>query len=151
MLSMHPATEEEKRRISLWRYGGEYAVYNLPPYAEQLKSGRGFANPKNRFYTFHDGARLIGYASLAEEENRVLLGAGVHPDLCGRGFGQEICRAARRLSHSLFPGKPLCLHVRCWNTRAVRCYEKAGFVIAGEAFTLMAPGGEDRFFRMTEA
>ena len=36
------------------------------------------------------------------------------------------------LSQRLYPGKPMYLEVRTWNTRAVRCYEKAGFRVVFE-------------------
>ena len=56
--------------------------------------------------------------------------------------------AARQLALSanqsgcLFPGKPLYLEVRTWNTRAVRCYEKAGFRIDGEPVHRTTAAGE---------
>lgn len=149
MLGCHVTTDEEKAAISSWKYDGDYAVYNTPPYEEQLRTHRGFANPGNRFFSFTDGSDLIGYINLKEEESEVFLGIGVHPDLCDRGYGRQICRQARDLSHRLYPGKPLCLIVRTWNMRAVRCYEKAGFRIVGEPFRQTTPVGEGTFYRMT--
>ncbi len=148
MLACHETTEEEKAAISEWKYPGDYAIYNNPPYAEQIRTGRGFANPRNRFYSFTDGAELVGYINLAEGETEVSFGIGVNPPLCGRGDGQEISRTARELSRRLYPGKPVSLVVRTWNIRAVRCYEKAGFRIVGEPFRQTTPIGEGEFFRM---
>lgn len=45
MLTYHQTTENEKYEINDWKYSGDYAIYNNPPYEEQKKTGRGFANP----------------------------------------------------------------------------------------------------------
>lgn len=54
MLTYHQTTENEKYEINDWKYSGDYAIYNNPPYEEQKKTGRGFANPANHFYSFYD-------------------------------------------------------------------------------------------------
>lgn len=149
MLAFHKTTEEEKDMICGWKYDGDYAVYNIPPYEEQIRMHRGFANPKNNFYSFSDGDCLVGYINLKEEETAVFFGIGVHPAFCNQGYGQLITEKARELSHQLYPGKPICLEVRTWNMRAVRCYEKAGFHIAGDPIRRTTPVGEGLFFRMT--
>ena len=150
MLAFHKTTEEEKYAICTWKYEGIYAIYNLLPYEEQVKMHRGFANPENNFYSCIFEGRLIGYINLIEEETSVFFGIGVHPDFCSQGYGQQICREACKLSRHLYPGKPIVLEVRTWNTRAVRCYEKAGFCIAGEPFKQTTPIGEGTFYRMIQ-
>ena len=150
LIEFHRTTEEEKHAICGWKYDGEYAVYNLPPYEEQVKAHRGFANPGNRFYSCTDDGTLIGYINFIEKETQVFMGIGVHPRFCGQGYGQKMAEKACELSHQLYPGKPVCLEVRTWNTRAVRCYEKAGFHIDGEPVKRTALVGECTFFRMTE-
>ena len=148
MLEYHKTTEEEKRLICGWRYEGEYAVYNVPSYEEQKEKHRGFANPKNDFYSFYDGSCLIAYVNLIEESAAVFLGITVHPDCCGRGYGPQIVRIACGISRRRYPKKRIRLEVRAWNMRAVRCYEKAGFHIVGETYRKTAPGGEDLFCQM---
>ena len=132
MLTYHQTTEAEKYRITAWEYEGEYAIYNATPYAEQKKKGFGFANPLNHFYSFYAGEELVGFINLYEEETEVFFGIGVAPAHCGKGYGRQMTEIACTLSRRLFPGKPLYLEVRTWNTRAVRCYQKAGFRIVGE-------------------
>ena len=72
----------------------------------------------------------------------------MRPDLCGRGFGWQMTQAACELSGKLFPGKSLYLEVRTWNERAVRCYEKAGFRIAGEPIHQVTLAGDGVFYHM---
>ena len=59
-----------------------------------------------------------------------------------------ITKAACALSHELYPGKPLYLEVRTWNTRAVRCYEKSGFHSVGDPIEQTTPIGKGTFFHM---
>ena len=129
MLTYHQTTEAEKYRITAWEYEGEYAIYNATPYAEQKKKGFGFIN-------------------LYEEETEVFFGIGVAPAHCGKGYGRQMTEIACTLSRRLFPGKPLYLEVRIWNTRAVRCYQKAGFRIVGEPLRQTTSLGEGLFYRM---
>ena len=79
MLTYHKTTEEEKYRITAWKYDGDYAVYNSTPYAQQKQTGFGFANPKNHFYSFYDGTDLVGFINLYEEETEVFFGIGAAP------------------------------------------------------------------------
>ena len=88
--------------------------------------------------------RLIGMWSHLERQG----GTSVRPDLCGQGYGQQMMKLAQTISQTLYPGKPLYLEVRSWNRRAIRCYEKAGFVAEGEPFIQRTPIGEGEFIRM---
>ena len=148
MLACHPTTEEEKILITEWKYEGEYSVYNAEPYEEQRKKGFGFANPQNHFYSFYDEKKLIGFINLYEEKTEVFFGIGVKPEECGKGYGSQMTETACKISRRLFPGKPLYLEVRTWNQRAVRCYEKAGFHIAGEPIRQTTSAGEGVFYHL---
>ena len=148
MLACQPTTEEEKILITEWKYEGEYSVYNAEPYEEQKKKGFGFANPQNHFYSFYDEKKLIGFINLYEEKTEVFFGIGVKPEECGKGYGSQMTETACKISRRLFPGKPLYLEVRTWNQRAVRCYEKAGFHIAGEPIRQTTSAGEGVFYHM---
>lgn len=150
MITYHIMTESEKEQISAWNYTGNYHIYNMPSYAEQLKQGVAFGNPKceKNFYTYYDGNELIGFTNIAEEETEVFIGIGVTPTICGMGYGQKILRIAQHIADTLYPNKPLYLEVRTWNERAIRCYQKAGFTIDGEILEQETWIGTGYFFRM---
>ena len=40
-------SEDAKRQICAWKYGGEYELYNLPAYEEMQVRQIGFMNPKS--------------------------------------------------------------------------------------------------------
>ena len=152
MIRCHIMDEREREAVSAWTYEGAYAIYNLPPYAEQKARRMALGNPETmRYYhAYYDGALLIGFTKLTEGEREVSVGVGVEPGLCGRGYGRRILLRAAALSQALYPGKPLSLEVRTWNRRAVRCYEKAGFQIDGAPFARATPIGEGLFYRMVK-
>lgn len=148
MLTYHQTTENEKHEINDWKYSGDYAIYNNPPYEEQKKTGRGFANTANHFYSFYDNAALVGFINLSDEGSEVFFGIGASPDYCNKGYGQQMTQTAWEISQQLFPGKPVYLEVRTWNKRAVRCYEKAGFHIVGDPIHQTTSAGDGVFYHM---
>ena len=149
-LQCRPMTEADKYAIGRWRYEGEYSLYNSVPYDEQKSKGTGLANGENNLFSFLEGGKLVGYVNLKERGDRVNLGVAAAPDCCGMGYGTRMTIFARKLSRELFGEKPLTLEVRSWNRRAIRCYEKAGFVPEGEPFLRTTPLGEGLFIRMRE-
>ena len=78
----------------------------------------------------------------------MFFGIGVNPDCCGKGYGQQMTKTAWEISRNLFPGKRMYLEVRTWNSRAVRCYQKAGFQIVGEPICQKTSIGEGTFYHM---
>ena len=143
-------TEDDKQRICCWRYDDEYAIYDLPSYDVMSERKIGFLDPKNEknYFAFLDGDALVGFVKLQEKDTEVFVGVGVDPALCGRHYGRGILEEAYRISKQLYPEKPLYLEVRTWNTRAVKCYESAGFCVDGEPYELTTPVGKGSFYRM---
>ena len=142
-------TEEEKQQICSWKYPDEYSIYNLPNYDELTRKQSGFANPANQqnFYSFYENDVLIGYINLVERNNKFSVGIAVKPQLCSKGYGQQILKIAVDIARGK-NDKPLSLQVRSWNKRAINCYKKAGFEIDGDEYILNSPLGEGKFYRM---
>ena len=109
MLQYHRTTEKEKYMISEWQYEESYSIYNNIPYMEQMKNHRGFANRQNNYYSYYDGEKLVGYINLKETESNIFLGVGVHPQYCGKGYGQQIVKMACELSHKQYPAKKVAI------------------------------------------
>ncbi len=150
MITYHIMTESEKEEISSWNYTGEYQIYNMPSYKEQLKQGIAFGNPscEKHFYAYYEENKLIGFTNISEEAKETFIGIGIAPAICGMGYGQKILQIAQSIANTLYPNKPLYLEVRTWNERAIRCYQKAGFTIDGEILEQETMIGTGRFFRM---
>lgn len=143
-------SERAKREICGWKYPGEYGIYDLPSYEEMEAKHMGLLSKRaeDRYFGFWEGNTLVGFVNLLEEPAQVFLGIGVRPDLCGKHYGQQMLSMAYDISKELYPQKPLYLEVRTWNTRAVTCYEKAGFHIDGQPYALTTTIGTGTFFRM---
>ena len=149
-MEQHIITEDEMRQVCAWRYEGKYRIYDLPPFEVMQKRQMGFCKPgaAKNYRAFCQNGELLGFVNIQEQTAEVFVGIGVKPELCGRGYGRQILTEAYHISKSLYPGKPLYLHVRTWNQRAVNCYKKAGFRIDGKPFAVMTAIGEGRFYRM---
>lgn len=143
-------TDEDKRQICGWRYDGAYAMYNLPSYEDMKAQKIGFMDPKSQqnYFAFIDGDKLVGFVNILEEPTEVFLGVGANPALCNQHYGREMLALACDISKHRYPDKPLYLEVRTWNTRAVRCYQRAGFHIDGQPYELTTGIGEGIFYRM---
>lgn len=148
MLSHHQATEAEKYELCRWKYDGPYALYDMPSYDDMKARQFGFGSPKMYVETFFDGETLVGFCNLFDDGDEVFFGIGVHPQVCGKGYGREMTEAMYAVSQKLFPGKPLYLEVRTWNNRAIRCYQRAGFAIDGGVIHQATNAGDGDFYRM---
>lgn len=146
-------TDDDKRQICAWKYDGEYEIYNLPSYEEMKAQQIGFMNPtsEQNYLAFADGATLVGFVNILEEATEVFIGIGANPELCNRHYGREMLALAYDISKSRYPDKPLYLEVRTWNTRAVTCYQRAGFQIDGQPHEQTTGIGDGTFYRMTRA
>jgi len=151
MLIHHPLTESHKQAICSWQYEGEYAVYNLPPYETMKAKQSGFMNPTRaeNYLGWSEDGELIAYTNFSEKPDGIYLGIGVRPDKCGQGYGQKITQAAARLAEESFPDKPVCLEVRIWNERAIRCYRRAGFEIVTAPYIQNIGAGRGTFYKMS--
>lgn len=151
MLQYHEMTAKEKEIVADWNYAGEYAVYNMPSYQQQVKEGVAFGDPRcdRNFTSYYDGDKLVGFTNILEEPAEVFIGIGVTPEACGQGYGQQMLRIAQEISHTRHPRKPLYLEVRAWNQRAIACYKKAGFTVDGAPFRQETMLGTGEFLRMT--
>jgi [ribosomal protein S18]-alanine N-acetyltransferase len=132
-------TAEEAREVAGWRYEGELAVYNCP--AEEVEgmvlvmmlSG-------NQYFAAHDAGtgEVIGHCCFGEDarvaggdysdESAVDVGLGLRPDLVGQGMGVAFVQAILGFARDRFGYERARLTVAAWNGRAIRTYEKTGFV-----------------------
>lgn len=105
--------------------------FAFPLTHEQLEAS--LRDEKRRAYKVVEtgSETTIGHAEIYETDNSAHLGRILIGDAAqrGRGTGQQI---VARLLHIAFTGmgKPFAtLNVFDWNRSAIRCYEKAGFVV----------------------
>ncbi len=127
-----PMTQAEAEEIAGWHYPGEYAFYD----ADWIPEGLGeLLDPEQRGDQYHSAwnaeGELEGFAQLSPLEGGATeIGLGLRPDLTGRGLGQAFTDAVIDLARRLGAGR-ITLAVATFNTRAIRVYERCGFVETG--------------------
>jgi len=136
VFAVGPMTEEHAMEICRWRYEPPYDMYNWDSWSNMVKTGYEFANPDIRRQQYRsvtaEGYGLCGFAQLFPMINVTRLGLGMRPDLCGKGYGASFVRAIVRTAQREAPGKEIDLEVITTNIRAIKTYEKAGFIITDQ-------------------
>lgn len=130
LLQTHPLTESEARIVCSWRYPAPYDAYNLPPWEESARQGLGITQRPVRegeFFAACQSNAFIGWFRLKSSADSIVLGVGLAPECCGKGFGVQLLRLAIEKCAELYGSLPLRLEVRAFNRRAIRCYERVGF------------------------
>lgn len=142
VLTAAPMTDDAVRELSRWRYEGEYAVYDESSYEEKRAGASPLLDPERRgqYTCFYENGTLVGYINLARMEGAAYFGIALAPEYCGRGYGPGITARGMAMAKEKWPSLPLRLVVRIWNTRAIRCYEKAGFRPAGRVTRVTSTG-----------
>ncbi|MDE4086755.1 GNAT family N-acetyltransferase [Planococcus maritimus] len=133
-------TEESARDILAWSYPYPYDFYNGEvsdeslqelmdgSYRVVLEHGKLFG-----FYCTGKGAQVpAGHESNAYPAGPVDIGLGMKPEKTGAGRGAAFVGFLLGEINKRHPGQALRLTVAQFNARAIRLYERAGFVKAGE-------------------
>lgn len=135
---IHPMTEQDDYDIAQWKYDGIYAFYNrvsMPPFPQTPSK---FI--EDAFAVRNGTGELIGHfhfgvdAQIPTVEDDVYssdyldIGLGLRPDLCGHGLGVPFVQAGLSFGLNTYHTNNFRLSVAQFNERAVRVYEKVGFL-----------------------
>jgi ribosomal-protein-alanine N-acetyltransferase len=136
--TLRPMRWRDIRSIARWRYPDRYAFYNtsLRPFvAIMLAQSLYRLLSAPIYYTVVDeGGAIVGiFSFLLGSSNTVEVGLGMRPDLTGqgRGVGLAFVLAGLDFARRRFRPARFSLTVATWNQRAMRVYERAGFVPVG--------------------
>ena len=137
-------TPEELGAICGWAYEPPYDFYD----------GRHepVRNPE-RFYAAHDpDGAVVGFYYFEVKGDALEYGLGLRPDLTGRGLGLEFFQAGLEYGRERFRPERIILAVATFNERAIKVYERAGFVMTGRHVRNLTDigFGEVEFYDMEE-
>lgn len=152
-LTLDAFLARDAREVCTWRYPAPYDIYNEPDWDEVVRRGWEIADAEARreeFLSLKADGVLAGFVHLNRQEDCVMLGVGLRPDLCGQGLGAQVMALACAEAAKRCPGVPLRLEVRTFNDRARKCYEKAGFRMVS-CYVRQTPLGDGEFFLMERA
>ncbi|WP_445488791.1 GNAT family N-acetyltransferase [Niallia sp. 03133] len=134
---MKPMDKSSAIHILSWKYEYPYDFYNVKAkeesIAEMLENPYFVVRNTNKEIV---GFFCIGYASQvpngylfgAYKEGLVDIGFGMKPELTGKGGGSSFLAFILHYIEEEYKGMPIRLTVAEFNKRAIRLYEKFGFV-----------------------
>ncbi|REE83852.1 ribosomal protein S18 acetylase RimI-like enzyme [Paenibacillus taihuensis] len=131
-----PLSDPLAEQLTGWRYEPPFDFYNWSSWEVMQQLGMEFGDPIVRSQQYravtNKAGEMVGFAQFFPLLGVTRLGLGLRPDLCGhgRGLGLALVRAIVAEAERQSPGDEIDLEVHVWNERAIRTYERAGFVIA---------------------
>ncbi|EDL66322.1 GNAT family N-acetyltransferase [Bacillus sp. SG-1] len=147
MYEFLPMTDEAAEEIAYqWNYEGEYSFYNMTADQEDLEE---FLHPdRSGYYTVEKDGKMIGYFCFQKKESGTVdIGLGMKPALTGNGLGLEFALEGMRFAIANYEPLKLSLSVASFNQRAIKVYEKAGFLPI-ETFMQDTNGSTYEFLKM---
>lgn len=147
--ALQPMTEQDARAITAWHYEGVYAFYDADEDPDDLADLLNPANWTDGYVAARDEAgELVGFFSFNREGGVVTVGLSLRPDLTGQGLGQGFLEAGLGFARQRYRPERFRLFVATFNRRAIRLYERAGFIPV-RTFLNRTNGGESEFLEMT--
>lgn len=116
-----------------WKYSGEYAFYDMTADPEDYEEMVDPEKRGDRYFSVFTGDELVGFFCVEREGADIELGLGLRPDLTGQGRGRAFLEEILCFVRENYPCEKLCIEVASFNQRAVKVYERAGFVKTGTA------------------
>ncbi|WP_338541235.1 GNAT family N-acetyltransferase [Paenibacillus tundrae] len=146
-----PMEEEHAQQICSWQYDPPYNIYSWLPW-EQMKALEvefGDVQLRKDQYAviFGENDEICGFAQFFPLVGVTRIGLGMHPERCGHGQGVEFVSAIVQEAIRRNPSNEIDLEVLTWNTRAIRVYEKVGF-ITQDTYERQTPTGLQPFYCM---
>ena len=148
-LIIRPITYAEAIVASTWRYPGPYAIYDSEPSDHQR-----FLLPEYRYHAILDGDDLIGYCCFGPDarvpggsypDDALDVGAGMRPDLVGRGHGGGFLAAILHFAATTYAPGAFTATVAAFNHRALAACRSVGFL---ELSRFTSTGDDPRDFVM---
>jgi RimJ/RimL family protein N-acetyltransferase len=149
-------TDSDARQIIGWQYEPPYSVYNLNVNDIDAEAAA-MADTANNFFTMEQNGEVVGGASYGADgqvpggdysEDALDIGAGVRPDLTGRGNGAAIVAEILAFGRAQFAPRAFRVTIAGWNVRAQRVWLKNGFT---ERSRFIAPHNEQPYIIFVRA
>jgi [ribosomal protein S18]-alanine N-acetyltransferase len=147
-LEFRQMSQADAEEIARWRYEGAYAFYDADADADDLALLLSADVRENRYFSAitEDGS-LVGFFEFKQDGTTIELGLGLRPDHTGRGSGLAFVETGMAFARERFRPQRFRLAVATFNERAIRVYERAGFM-AVRTYDHATAGSVYRFLEM---
>lgn len=130
-------THEYALNISQWTYENEYSIYSFEQNKEtidELLNGDYIActdtsNNLVGYFCQGKSAQIPTKERYCYSNDRLDIGLGMHPTLCGKGNGYDFALCGIKYFTQQKSDAQLRLTVACFNKRAISLYKKIGFAV----------------------
>jgi ribosomal-protein-alanine N-acetyltransferase len=146
-LSIEAMGQADAEVIADWRYEPPYDFYDARADDDDLALLLDPERRRDRFFSAREGDELAGFFELRAVGDTVVVGLGLRPDLTGRGLGGSFLADGLAYARERFAPRVFRLSVATFNARAIRVYERAGFVVT-RSFPHETNGGSFPFVEM---
>ena len=140
--SIEQASPESLAETARWRYE--------PPYDFYDGGSEPVLNPERHFNAYDETGELVGFYYFDHRAELLEYGLGLRPDLTGKRLGLEFFRAGLEFGRERFRPERIVLAVAAFNERAIKVYERAGFVATGRHMRSFERFGDVEFIDMEE-
>ncbi|MBW3112436.1 GNAT family N-acetyltransferase [Bacillus sp. MCCB 382] len=152
-LTIRRRTEEDINEFLTWTYDGIYSFYDNNSQIEKIEGLKQSVHLERAFSVVDENGSLIGNCEFydVEEDGKdiLVLGVQMKPSLTGKGQGSAFVKAIIDQGRERLKFSHLELAVADFNERAIRTYEKEGFLVRDE-FMNEIRGQEYRFVIMAK-
>lgn len=121
-------SEADAEAIIGWKYPGEYSFYDMPRDVEDMAELRSAHVRETKYRSVHMDGELVGFFEFLVADDVVEVGLGLRPDLTGQGLGETFTEAGLAFARERFRPGRFTLRVAAFNERAIKVYERLGFV-----------------------
>jgi len=122
-------SQEDAEAIADWRYDPPYDFYDARTDESDLANLLSPARREDRAFSARDETgELVGFFTYARDDEGIVIGLGLRPDLTGQGLGAWFVEQGLDFGRARFAPQRFRLNVAEFNERAVTVYERAGFV-----------------------
>ena len=146
-VSIRPLVPADVDAMRTWRYDPPYERYDVdadPSDVDLMLAGEGWFAADDA-----ETSELVGFFEFIATGDEIEVGLGLRPDLTGRGLGAEYLAQGLDFAREHWAPATFWLDVYEWNLRAIRAYERAGFVRGDVYLRRFDDGNEKEFLRMT--
>jgi ribosomal-protein-alanine N-acetyltransferase len=142
-------SETYANEVATWHYEAPYDFYDLASDPQDAAEMRDPAHAAHYRAVLSEGdERLDAFWYFDWHGNVVDVGIGLRPELTGRGLGESLLRAQLDYATSRWSPATFRLFVAAWNGRAIRLYDRLGFLEVGRQTRQFELVGEHEFIQM---